>query len=87
MTENSPFYKEYWSYHKDIMKFDSDFIPMTYGKGPKEEGMYITIRCGLGGIYQTLNTWKNGGWEAQALDGSFTIAYSKEKVQLKISPE
>jgi hypothetical protein len=47
---------------------------------PKEEGYYMTIKCGLGGIYSCLNEWKNGKWECLALDDSTVIAYSKEQV-------
>jgi hypothetical protein len=42
----------------------------------------VTIRCGLSGIYQVLNQWKDGAWQMQILDASDTIAYSKEKVEL-----
>jgi hypothetical protein len=48
----------------------------------QEEGYYVTIRCGLSGIYQVLNQWKDGKWQMQILDASDTIAYSKEKVEL-----
>ena len=47
---------------------------------PKEEGYYITIKCGLGGIYTTLNEWKNGKWMVLTTDDSDVIAYSKEQV-------
>ena len=75
------------SYDKDIMRFDGDarknidFIPGN--NDPKKDGIYVTIRCGYGGIYQTLNEWKNGKWSAAAADASFTIAYSREPIKLK----
>lgn len=85
MDVNDELYKEIMSYDKPIMKFDrdgeNDFCPAHYQ--PKEEGTYVTIRCGLSGIYQTLNDWKDGKWMAQALDGSITIAYSRKTVTLK----
>ena len=47
---------------------------------PKEDGYYITIKCGLGGIYTSLNEWKNGEWKVLTTDDSDVIAYSKEQV-------
>ena len=74
--------KELESYHKVIMEFyDTDFIPAT--KNPKEKGSYLTLRCGLGGIYQMINEWNGEKWMTGALDGSYTIAYSKNKIVLK----
>lgn len=74
--------KELESYHKVIMEFhDTDFIPAT--KNPKEKGSYLTLRCGLGGIYQMINEWNGKKWMTGALDGSYTIAYSKNKIILK----
>lgn len=73
-------YEKINSYRKDIFKFHGDFKPAKYP--PQEEGYYVTIRCGLSGIYQVLNQWKDGKWQMQILDASDTIAYSKEKVEL-----
>jgi hypothetical protein len=73
-------YEKINSYRKDIFKFHNDFKPAKYP--PQEEGYYVTIRCGLSGIYQVLNQWKDGKWQMQILDASDTIAYSKEKVEL-----
>ena len=73
-------YEKFKSYRKDIIKFDGDFKLAKYP--PQEEGYYVTIRCGLSGIYQVLNRWENGKWQMQILDASDTIAYSKEKVEL-----
>ena len=39
-------------------------------------GMYITIRCGLTGIYTMLNDMKDGKWLTGVLDGSTTIAFA-----------
>ena len=47
---------------------------------PKENGYYITVKCGLGGIYTSLNEWKNGEWMILTTDDSDVIAYSKEQV-------
>jgi hypothetical protein len=47
---------------------------------PKEDGYYITVKCGLGGIYTSLNEWKNGEWMVLTTDDSNIIAYSKEQV-------
>ena len=73
-------YEKINSYRKDIFKFHGDFKPAKYP--PQEDGYYVTIRCGLSGIYQVLNQWKDGKWQMQILDASDTIAYSKEKVEL-----
>lgn len=71
-----------WSktFEKRIMTFDDDFRPMSHE--PYEEGMYVTIRCGLSGIYQVLNRWEDGRWQMVVPDGSTTIAYSKEPVKV-----
>ena len=77
--------KELESYQKEIMRFKkgegTDFIPAIYK--PKEKGCYVTLRCGYGGIYQMINEWNGKDWEVNALDGSYTIAYSREKIILK----
>lgn len=48
---------------------------------PKEDGTYLTIRCGLSGIYTYVNEWNKskGGWQIEILDGSETIAFSKDQ--------
>jgi hypothetical protein len=86
MDKLSKEYLKYKSYEKHFVHFrrgseDSDFCPM-YMTPPKEDGLYVTIRCGYSGIYQTLNQWKDGKWMAEACDGSTTIAYSRNKVTL-----
>lgn len=86
MTKDDATYKEIRSYDKNILSFDRntpgmDFIPAHYL--PKKDGLYVTIRCGLAGIRQTLNEWKDGVWQMNCLDGSVTIAYSRNTVELK----
>jgi len=63
---------------KNILKFDNDWKPATYN--PNKEGFYMTIRCGLGGIYTMLNEWKDNSWQTKVTDDSTTIAYSKEQI-------
>ena len=86
MTKDDATYKEIRSYDKNILSFDRntpgmDFIPAHYL--PKKDGLYVTIRCGLAGIRQTLNEWKDGKWQMNCLDGSVTIAYSRNTMELK----
>ena len=47
---------------------------------PKENGYYMTIRCGLGGLYTSLNEWQDGNWSMFAADDSDVIAYSREQI-------
>jgi hypothetical protein len=61
-----------------IFDFNGDYKLAKYP--PKEDGYYITIKCGLGGIYTCLNEWKNGEWMVLTTDDSDVIAYSKEQV-------
>jgi len=61
-----------------IFDFKGDYKLAKYP--PKEDGYYVTIKCGLGGIYTTLNEWKNGKWMVLTTDDSNVIAYSKEQV-------
>ncbi len=73
------------SYEKTIFDFgDSEFKPFRKGRTYLEDGFYLTIRCGLGGIYTCLNEWKSGEWQMNILDDSETIAYKKEKINLNI---
>lgn len=70
-------------YEKSIFKFDhaeNNFKPGNIT--PKEDGWYLTIRCGFQGIYTVLNEWKDGCWQMKCADGSYTIAYSKEKFDI-----
>ena len=83
MNTQDETYKKIKSYDKKILEFNSDennFKPAHYP--PKEDGMYITLRCGLAGISQTLDRYKDGEWQLRVLDGSKVIAYSKNKVEL-----
>ena len=63
---------------RHILDFDgeNDYKPSNYP--PKKNGFYMTIRCGLGGIYSKLNEWCDGHWMVECLDDSRTIAYSRQ---------
>lgn len=61
-----------------ILNFNGEYKLAKYP--PKENGYYMTIRCGYGGIYFHLNEWKDGQWLLQCADGSDTIAYSSEQI-------
>lgn len=68
--------------------FYKGFKPFRKGRTELNEDCdYITIRCGLPGIYTVLNRWKDGEWMAECLDGSETIAYRElqpyEKFEFK----
>lgn len=82
------------TFHKNIVHFHGGpdvaltednylfigFKPFHENRTELEDGtMYITIRCGLSGIYSCLNEWKEGRWGVECLDGSYTIAYRKLK--------
>lgn len=67
------------TFEKKVADFhDSDFYdgfkPYRDGKDVPD-GTYLTIRCGLGGIYTVINFFKDGQWMAEALDNSTTVAY------------
>ncbi len=47
---------------------------------PKEDGYYMTIRCGLGGIYTHLDEWKDNHWQVGITDASTVIAYSRDQI-------
>jgi hypothetical protein len=85
--ENEKFKKymeELNSYEKDFIRFnkENDFVLSD----PKEDGLYLTIRCGHGGIYQVINEWKDCRWMVYTADGSKTIARSRDKIVLKNLP-
>ena len=63
---------------KHIFDFDGEWKLAKYP--PKEEGYYMTIRCGLGGIYTCLDEWKDNRWQVGVLDDSNVISYTKEQV-------
>lgn len=75
------FYKWWKTFNIHLIDFHSDPMldRMTPVRPNKEipNGIYFTIRCGLGGIYTDLNEMKDGDWLMRALDGSYTIAYRK----------
>lgn len=67
---------------KHIFEFDGKYKPSNREKQmPRENGYYMTIRCGLGGIYFCLDEWKDGTWQVGVLDASSVIAYSREQIQ------
>lgn len=66
----------------NILNFDNDFKPANYT--PKANGYYMTIRCGLEGIYYRLDEYKDGRWQLGILDGSYVIAYSKETISKEV---
>lgn len=61
-----------------ILNFNGEYKLAKYP--PKKDGYYMTIRCGLGGLYTNLNKWKDGNWMMSAADDSAVIAYSKEQI-------
>ena len=64
---------------KNILKFNGEnenFIPAK--RDPGEEGYYMTIKCGLGGLYYCLNEFKEGKWQVLSADDSYVIAYSRD---------
>lgn len=63
---------------EDIFDFKEDYKLAKYP--PKDDGYYMTVKYGLGGIYTTINEWKNGKWMVLATDDSDVIAYSREQV-------
>jgi hypothetical protein len=69
---------------EQILKFDDEYnyIPFDASSNDsvKENGYYMTIRCGLGGIYTNPDEWKDGNWQIKITDASFVIAYSREKL-------
>ena len=76
--------KEMKEYDKIILSFDKNDKLLNFTRlDPKENGIYLTIRVGLSGIYQTLNEWKDGNWMGRTLDNSITICRSEDKINLK----
>ncbi len=61
-----------------IFGFNGEYQLAKYP--PVKEGYYITVKCGLGGIYTRLNEWKDGKWQVQATDDSDVIAFSRNQV-------
>lgn len=63
---------------ENIYEFHGEYKPSN--NPPKEDGAYMTIRCGLGGIYTMLDEWKDGKWQVGVTDASRVIAYSRERI-------
>lgn len=63
----------------NIFNFNGEYELAKYP--PKKDGYYMTIRCGLGGIYTNLDKFENGNWLVRILDASAVIAYSKEEIK------
>lgn len=77
--------EEMKTYERNIFKFDhaeNNFIPYSNKVKPKENGLYLTIRCGLSGIYTVLNEWKDDNWQMAIADGSTTVAFDPTPVVL-----
>lgn len=93
MSENfMKFYRWTKTFDKQLVEYNNDKLlngcrPFKEGKTNLENGVYLTIRAGLGGIYSMLNEWKDGHWGCKVLDDSYTIAYrpltSKEEEDYK----
>lgn len=66
----------------NIYDFDGEYKLTTNGCVPEKDGFYLTIRCGLGGIYSMINEFKNGKWQASVADASTTIAFSKNQFDM-----
>jgi len=81
MTEQfKQFYNWSKTFDRHIQDFDrkdpffAEFKPYRENRHI-DDGLYVTIRCGLGGIYTMLNEIKCGVWQGRVLDDSRTIAY------------
>lgn len=69
------------SLHFELIKFEKD--TNLFGSGFKpyrknlniENGTYLTLRCGLSGIYSCVDEMVNNEWSTKVLDNSFVIAY------------
>ena len=68
-----------------IIDFHNDYKPANYP--PKKDGFYMTIRCGLGGIYYYIDGWKDERWQLGILDGSYVIAYSIKQIPKEVVNE
>lgn len=47
-------------------------------KNPIVDGTYLTVRCGLSGIYKMVNIWQDNKWQIEILDASKTLARSEK---------
>lgn len=77
--KTEPLKKTIYSFNRggDLMEA---FIP--FNSPPENEGIYLTIRCGLNGIYTAIDQWKEGKWQLGVLDASKVIAYSVNSLNL-----
>lgn len=84
MSKIEEYLKETKSFQKQLYTFNrggnimEDFCPIHYK--PKENGRYLTIRCGFNGIYIKIDDWKDDKWELDILDSSEVIAYSRKTI-------
>lgn len=69
-------------FEHQIYDFDGEYKLTSNGCVPEKDGYYLTIRCGLGGIYSMINEFKNGKWQASVADASTTIAFSKTQFDM-----
>ena len=63
---------------KQLFGFNDEWKLSKYP--PDNDGYYMTIRCGLSGIYTCLDEWKDNRWQVGVSDDSDVIAYTKEQV-------
>lgn len=69
--------------HKELVDFNRDNpaqdfkICFNEKKQMPADGYYLTIRCGLSGIYTHLDEVKSGHWQVGITDASRVIAYRK----------
>ena len=47
-------------------------------RNPNEDGIYLTVRCGLTGVYKMINVWQDNKWQIEVLDDSITLARSEK---------
>lgn len=69
----------------DLRSLEGTWKMFKESKGwrPEKNGIYKTIRAGLGGIYSVLNEWKDNKWQAEAADASYTIYFDPEPIDMK----
>lgn len=63
---------------KTIFSFNNEYKLAKHP--PQKDGYYMTIRCGIGGIYTKIDKYQDGKWLTQIMDDSKVIAYSKEYI-------
>lgn len=77
------FHREIVTFHEVSPDFFSWFEPFVDGINIPD-GDYVTIRCGLSGIYTIINSMRDNMWLAEVADGSTTIAYRELTVEEKL---